>query len=806
MKRLIGLCVVLAFIVLPTSIVTASEEEVHNVIVFHSYDSGLNWSGELQAGLEDALEGMNAELYVEYIDAYRTDSFKDEEGLFQYYKQRYSEVGADAVVIFDNVAYRFMESFYTELFDGVPMIFGGINSFTSEDIFYENSTGLSQTNRYKETIELIVSLHPDAATILAVGGSNPLAEKECQEIIESGQTHFSDLGFEVILSSTLEEQIEEISLYGDDTAVIPVGIIRDSNGRIYDSNEYSSALIDDTGAPVYSVLSAAINGGGAVGGYVVDGFEHGKAVGSYVTKVLQGDQAKDIPVLTESKSVYLFDHKRLDEFDIDGALLPQGAVIINVPERSLSISRIYVILYAGGAFFLIVIIIALLVNIRKRVSAESELQKQNEVLRHMAYHDPVTNLYNRKYLIDFLQNHMIKPEHEFTALYDVDIINLKMINDTYGHEIGSKIQKHIAGILKKTFRSERECVGVYQSEYLVVDSVVTSRDMAVQKARHLMSLLAKAIEIDYMEIDIKINIGIAIAPDHTMDSVQLVKKANIALVESIKVGPGQVKVFEDTLYRDILKRITLEKQLRRAISLDEFELYYQPKINLKTMKVNGCEALIRWNHPDGSVVYPGSFIPLAEEVGLIEDIGQWVVRQSATQVKQWNEQGYDIRISLNVSGREFDDDFIRNLKRVIDDVGVDPKLLEVEITETAALKDLEHSRSLVQTLFDIGLSVSLDDFGTGYSSMTYIKQLKASKLKIDKSFIDDLENYEQKVVVDSMIQLGKKLDYIVNVEGVETEEQLRILKYLGADEVQGWYFSKAVPAGTFIDYVNDFDQ
>lgn len=224
----------------------------------------------------------------------------------------------------------------------------------------------------------------------------------------------------------------------------------------------------------------------------------------------------------------------------------------------------------------------------------------------------------------------------------------------------------------------------------------------------------------------------------------------------MKLGPLQIKMFEDTLYKDVLKRITLEKQLRRAIALNEFELYYQPKINVKVMKVNGCEALIRWNHPDGSIVYPNDFIPLAEEVGLIEDIGRWVVKESASQVKKWHEIGHSIKVSLNVSGREFDDDFIKNLNHVIDEVGVDPRLLEVEITETAALKDIDHSRSLVQTLHNIGLSVSLDDFGTGYSSMTYIKQLKASKLKIDKSFIDDLENYEQKVVVDSMIQLGKK--------------------------------------------------
>lgn len=467
----------------------------------------------------------------------------------------------------------------------------------------------------------------------------------------------------------------------------------------------------------------------------------------------------------------------------------------------------------GNALVFIMMLIILLVTIfkmhlkiKKLKAIKLELDDQNNILQYMASHDPITHLYNRGTMVEHIQKHLLMQEHKISYLYDIAISNLRLINDTYSHDIGNEVLKVVAKRLREAFDGQSETLGMDQMTFLAIESHTRSKEDAITRAYRLIECLSEPIEVDYMEIDVLISVGISMAPDHSLDAKQLIKKANMALVESLNHGYKSVYFYEDTLYIDVIKRITLEKQLRRAIQLNEMVLYYQPKINLKTMKVDGCEALIRWHHPDGHVIYPNDFIPLAENIGFIEDIGKWVVTESICQVKRWQSLGHNIRISINVSGKEFDDEFIEHIQQNINIHDIDPSLLEVEITETAALKDLNHSRHLVQTLHDFGIRVSLDDFGTGYSSMTYIKQLKASKLKIDKSFIDDLDNMEQRIVIESMILLGKKLDYYINIEGVESKKQLMILKKLGVDEVQGWLFSKAILPEAFIEYVKVFDE
>jgi len=466
--------------------------------------------------------------------------------------------------------------------------------------------------------------------------------------------------------------------------------------------------------------------------------------------------------------------------------------------------------YGLAAVFILValltVIFKMYLDINKLKTMKLEMEDQINILQYMASHDPITHLYNRSTMVEQIQKHLLMQENMVSYLYDIAITNHKLINDTYSHDIGNEVLKVVTKRLREAFDGHLEILGMDQMTFLAIESNSRCKEEALLRVKNIIENLSKPVVVDYMEIEILVNIGIAMAPNHSMDAKQLIKKVNMALVESLNRGHKTAYYYEDTLYIDVIKRIALEKQLRRAIKLNEMVLYYQPKINLKTMKVDGCEALIRWHHPDGHIIFPNDFIPLAEDIGFIDEIGKWVVTESICQVKKWQDLGHNIRVSLNVSGKEFDDEFIEHIHQNIKAHEVDPSLLEVEITETAALKDIKHSRHLVQTLHDFGIRVSLDDFGTGYSSMTYIKQLKASKLKIDKSFIDDLDNMEQRIVIESMILLGKNLDYLINIEGVESKKQLYILKDLGVDEVQGWLFSKAILPEAFIEYVQVFDK
>lgn len=807
MRRKVLIVVLLLLIGLSFNSICADEvyeeAEVKNIVIFHSYHSGLKWTDQLQEGIIHEIISENVEVFVEYMDSYRSAHEDQSDILFEYYKKRYENMAIDIVVVTDNYAYEFMREHYKELFDGIPLVFGGINDFSKTDMFTDKSTGIVEIDDQKKNIELILKLHPNTKKIIALGGGSKTALVETQKIVEVGTSMNVGVEFEAILSANIDSQLIQLEECDENTVIIIAGTINNVKGEFLSHSEYATIIIEQTRLPVYAMASVYIEDGGAIGGYVINPYEHGLLIGAYVQSLIDNKKIETLPIIEENKAIYLFDYNRLHQFNIGEDVLPQGSIIINRPSSGVKVEWLY---YFIMTLLVLIIAMILAINIKKRQIAETKLSKHKDALNHMSYHDITTNLYNREFMVDYLQNHILEPEHDVTNLYHMSISNLKTINDTYGYEIGNKVLKHIAKILVKEFNGKAECIGIHHSEFLIVDAGLDSKSSAIKRADIIKTLVANMIRIDYMEIDIKVNIGISRAPDHTLEATQLLKKANIALFESLKSGPNNINFYEDTLYKDILKRITLEKQLKRAIKFNEFVLYYQPKIDMKTMTVCGCEALIRWRTSSGKLIYPNHFIPFSEENGFIEEIGKWVLNEVVRQVKEWSDMNHRIKVSFNVSGREFDDQYISNIAKTIKEMGVDPSLLEVEITETAALKDLEHSRQLVKTLHDIGLGVSLDDFGTGYSSITYIKQLKASKLKIDKSFIDNLDNYEQKVVVDSMVQLGKKLDYTINIEGVETEEQLQILKEFDIDEVQGWLFSKAIPSKEFLEFVINVNE
>lgn len=441
---------------------------------------------------------------------------------------------------------------------------------------------------------------------------------------------------------------------------------------------------------------------------------------------------------------------------------------------------------------------------RKNLALKNSLKEARDDLVEVSKRDPLTGLYTRNYLMEQLQRRLVEASKGFVAFYNISIENIKLINDAYGHDVGDAVLCRLSQRLQAFFPELVDCVGIDQSDFFIIDGKATSENDIQTRVLSLTMILNKPIVVDRMEIRSRVAVGIAHGPKHAIDSQLLLKQVCAAKNEASKLGPNQYYIFKQRLHKNSIQRMIMEKQIHRALLRKEFEMYYQPRIDIRQDKVVGCEALIRWNHPEGRVVYPNDFIPLAESVGLINDITQWVTKAVMTQVVTWESMGYPVKVSFNISGKEFDDAFITMLSKGIEEMAVNPGLLEVEITETAALKDLEHSKMLVDTLNDLGVTVALDDFGTGYSSMTYIKKLRAGKLKIDKSFIDDIEEHEQRVVVDSMIQLGQKLNYSINVEGVERQDQLEILKKLNVDEVQGWYFSKAVKAPEFIDYMKRF--
>ena len=337
------------------------------------------------------------------------------------------------------------------------------------------------------------------------------------------------------------------------------------------------------------------------------------------------------------------------------------------------------------------------------------------------------------------------------------------------------------------------------NEFAFLFNQLEKTDDAILISRRLQSSLEAQFVLDGDEVYITSSIGIALFPLNGPDQASLMKNAAAALAQAKQLGGNNSQFYTADMNANALHRISLESSLRRAFDREEFVLHYQPKVDLNTWQIVGAEALIRWNHPERGLVGPAEFIPLAEETGLITSIGEWVLRSACAQLKEWSAWSHQLTVSLNISARQFQDpNLITFVMSTLDETAISPPQLELELTETSLMTDLS---STVRTLMDLqsgGVRVSVDDFGTGFSSLGYLKRLPIDILKIDRSFVHDAStDPDDAALVMAIITLAHNLRLKVVAEGVETEEQLRFLHLLRCDQVQGYLFSKALPADAF---------
>jgi EAL domain-containing protein (putative c-di-GMP-specific phosphodiesterase class I) len=320
-----------------------------------------------------------------------------------------------------------------------------------------------------------------------------------------------------------------------------------------------------------------------------------------------------------------------------------------------------------------------------------------------------------------------------------------------------------------------------------------------------MDSFSKPFTLNEFELFITPSVGISLFPNDGDDAGTLVKYADSAMYHAKQEGKNTYKFFQKSYMKKSVERLVLASDLRKAIENDEFLLYYQPKFSCKTEKVNGFEALIRWNHPKSGMISPNLFIPIAEETGMIVHIDQWVLYQACLQIKEWKDQGYKpVKIAVNLSMLQFQQKNLLNIVRsILKETGIDPSYLEIELTERVIMDDPEMALKNIQRLKSIGVQISMDDFGVHYSSLSYLKLLPLDRLKIDRSFLQDLlTSKDDQIIVKAMIQLAHNLELTVVAEGVETLEQYYFLKSLQCDEVQGFYFDKPLPASQIINYIS----
>ncbi|MFH1495061.1 MAG: EAL domain-containing protein [Pseudomonadota bacterium] len=429
----------------------------------------------------------------------------------------------------------------------------------------------------------------------------------------------------------------------------------------------------------------------------------------------------------------------------------------------------------------------------------SEKKQAEENLHYVVNYDPLTELPNRHLLEDRLFQALAAASQyqALVAVLHLDLDRFKSINDTFGHAFGDKLLQAVAVRLAGNIRGSDTIARFSSDEFAMVLSDVGNQDNASLVAQKAMDALGKPFEIEGREVFITPSIGIAFYPADASSKDDLLRYADTAMSYAKAQGGNAYRFYSAEMNDRVSQRLTMETGLRHAIERKEFLLYYQPQINLRSGEIIGMEALLRWQHPERGLVSPAEFIPVLEETGLIVQVGEWVLRTACAQSRAWQSAGLPaVRVAVNLSAHQFRQaDLTEMVCMALQDSGLVPEQLELEVTESVMIQDLQATLTTLHQLHANGIQISIDDFGTGYSSLSYLKRLPISKIKIDQSFVRDICNDpDDAAIANAVISLGHSLNLLVIAEGVETLEQQEFLCAQGCDEMQGYYFSRPLPA------------
>ena len=438
----------------------------------------------------------------------------------------------------------------------------------------------------------------------------------------------------------------------------------------------------------------------------------------------------------------------------------------------------------------------------------NDRKRAEEQIEFHAYHDVLTGLPNRKLFTDRLNwalSRCRRSGHPLAVMF-IDLDHFKTINDTLGHTAGDELLLEMARRLQACVREDDMVARLGGDEFTIVLSDLREAEDALAVAQKILASIEEPLAISGMAIYVTASIGIAVYPTDGTDPETLLKNADTALYRAKDAGRNTYQLCTDDMKERAVQRLLMERTLRRALNESELELYYQPVISLTSGHIIAVEALLRWNDPERGVVHPNAFVPFAEDSRLIMPIGHWVLRTACQQAQEWQSRGgAPLRVAVNLSARQFQHrDLVHNVAAALDETGLDPSLLELEITETTAMHNADISLSVLNELRRLGVAIAIDDFGTGYSSLNYLKRFPINAVKIDRAFVRELGTSEEDAaIVSAVIAIARSLHLRVIAEGVETHEQLSILRRKRCDEVQGFLFGPAVPADVLVTMLDD---
>jgi diguanylate cyclase (GGDEF)-like protein/PAS domain S-box-containing protein len=424
----------------------------------------------------------------------------------------------------------------------------------------------------------------------------------------------------------------------------------------------------------------------------------------------------------------------------------------------------------------------------------TERKKAEEKIAYMAHHDSLTGLVNRARFAELLDSQLALARGERLAVLFLDLDRFKYVNDTLGHLIGDELLRAVADRLRSCMRETDAVARLGGDEFAIICTPVQDKDDVARVAENICTAIKEPYDLGGIQAVVDVSIGISCAPDDACGSPELIKQADVALYRAKADGPGMYRFFEPEMVSMIEAQRNVEADLRHGLIEGQFELFYQPVVNIEDNMVVGLESLLRWRHPERGLIPPAEFIPVAEETGLIVALGEWVLRQACAEAAKWPSQ---LKIAVNLSPAQFRS---KNLAQVVINAlaasGVAPSRLELEITEEVLLGHDRENLAVLQRLREVGIQIVMDDFGIGYSSLNYLRLFPFDRIKIDRSFVNDLSsgNNLSFAIVQAVTRLASALDIPSTAEGIETKEQLELVRAAGCTEFQGYLFSRPRPA------------
>ncbi|MGK5511473.1 bifunctional diguanylate cyclase/phosphodiesterase [Brevibacillus formosus] len=439
----------------------------------------------------------------------------------------------------------------------------------------------------------------------------------------------------------------------------------------------------------------------------------------------------------------------------------------------------------------------------------TDRKQYEETIHHLAYHDALTDLPNRRMYVQQLTKEMMQAKRfqSNLAVLFLDLDRFKDVNDSFGHDVGDMLLIEAAKRLQACLKPGDVVARLGGDEFTIMQNQLQDRSEATALAEQIMYQLQRPFELEGHISNVSCSIGIALYPQDGDNPEDLLKRADMALYTVKSRGKNGYDFFDPTMETKSLERILMENEMRKAIEQEQFQIYYQPKIDIATSAMTGMEALVRWVHPELGIIPPNRFIPIAEETGMILALGEWILKQACKQNKIWHDQGYTLKVSVNLSARQiYQKDLVEMIKDILQESNLSPNWLELEITESIFVK-MEEATAVLQQIRDIGIQISIDDFGTGYSSFSYIKSLPVDTIKIDASFIRDIHhNQESQAIVKAIVTIAQSLNMNVIAEGIELHDQVAALKENGCDHGQGYLFSKPLPTDDFDQFLRQEQQ